>query len=76
MDLTDKKQPICEEMFNFYHGTLTMKNEDGIVPRHSLDSAILKRPLNQGDMVQNVNSNPDLFDYMTERIVVPAIFNL
>ena len=53
-----------------------MKNEDGIVPRHSLDSAILKRPLNQGDMVQNVNSNPDLFDYMTERIVVPAIFKL
>ena len=53
-----------------------MKNEDGIVARYWMDSAILKRPLNQGDMVQNVNSNPDLFDYMTERIVVPAIFKL
>ena len=50
-----------------------MKTEAGIVPRHWRDSAIMKRPLNVGEMVQNVNSNPDLFKYIKERIPHPAI---
>ena len=52
VDLTDKKQPICTEMFNYYHDTITMKTEDGIVPRHWMDSDILKRPFNMGDLVR------------------------
>ena len=27
VDLTDKKQPICTEMFNYYHYTITMNTE-------------------------------------------------
>ena len=63
-------------MFNHFHGTITMKTEAGIVPRHWMDLAIMKRPLNVGEMVQNVNSNPDLFEYIKERIPPPAIFKL
>ena len=63
-------------MFNHFHGTITMKTEAGIVPRHWRDSAIMKRPLNVGEMVQNVNSNPDLFEYIKERVPLPAVFKL
>ena len=73
VDLTNKKHPICTEMFNHFHGTITMKTEAGIVPQHWMDSALMKRPLNVGEMVQNVNSNPDLFKYIKERIPHPAI---
>ena len=72
-DLTDKKHPISTEMFDHCHGNITMKTGAGIVRRHWRDSALMKRPLNVGEMNQDVNSNPDLFHYINERVPLPAV---
>ena len=70
IDLTDKKHPISTEMFDHFHGNIT-KTGAGIVRRHWGDSALIKRPLNVGEMNQDVNSNPDL--YINERVPLPAV---
>ena len=63
-------------MFEYFHNTITMKTEGGIVPCHWKDSALMKRPLNLGELNLNVNSNPDFSPYMQEKVALPAVFKM
>ena len=59
VDLNDKNYAISTEMFDYYHNTVAMKTEGGVVPGHDNDLLLMKKPLNLGELNLDINTNSD-----------------
>ena len=46
-------------MFEYFHNTVAMKTEGGVVPGHDNDLLLMKKPLNLGELNLDINTNSD-----------------
>ena len=76
VDLNDPKLGVSKEMYDYYHLTVSMKEEYGVCPGYKHDRLLMKNPLNCEELNLNVNTNSDLFQYMSDNFPMPAVLNL